>query len=85
MRRMLITALLTLGGLAFAFTATAAPLKWHGTATSQTGTLPKLIWEQSGIGTVNNSTGYGHLNNLYITGGLTGSTAVPVTDPLHPH
>jgi hypothetical protein len=65
----------------FPVMASAAPLKWHGTLKIDLGTLPSMIINGSGIGTVNNSTGYGHLNNAIIIGGLTASTGVPVTDP----
>jgi hypothetical protein len=82
MRRMLVTTLVALGGILFlASAAQSAPLKWHGTATSQTGTLPQLIWESSGISTVNNSTGYGHLNKIVAIDPFTGTRTAPVTDP----
>jgi hypothetical protein len=61
--------------------ASAAPLKWHGTMTLDLGTLPSIVLNGSGISTVNNSTGYGHLNNIVMTAGISGTASVAVTDP----
>lgn len=61
--------------------ASAAPLKWSGTLEIELGPLPTMVIQGTGVSTVNNSTGYGHLNNIALQGGLTGTTLVPVTDP----
>jgi len=82
MKRLLVlTSLILAGVLAVASAAQAAPLKWHGTAISRVGTLPGLNFFNSGIATINNSTGYGHLNVLYLSDPFSGTTLVPVTDP----
>jgi len=78
MRKLVLILALT---VLFPVMASAAPLKWHGTLRVDLGSLPSMVLNGSAVGTVNNSTGYGHLNNLYLNGGITGGTGVPVTDP----
>jgi hypothetical protein len=82
MKRLFVLVSIALAGvLGLASATQAAPLKWHGTALSNVGTLPSLKFINSGVATVNNSTGYGHLNVLQLVDPFSGSTVVPVTDP----
>ena len=79
MRRLLILAIGSV--FLFAGAVQAAPLKYHGTTISQLGTGPKTIFIGSGVATVNNSTGYGHLNVFVAFDDITGQQSNPVTDP----
>jgi hypothetical protein len=82
MKRLFVLTICALAGaLAFGSVAQAAPLKWHGTSTSQIGTLPVIVFLSSGISTVNGSTGYGHLNQAFNMTPFSGVVQVPVTDP----
>ena len=78
MRKLLV---LVIAALFIPALGNAAPLKFHGTLVIELGTLPTMTVQGSGIATVNNSTGYGHLNNIFLNGGISGATQVPVTDP----
>ena len=81
MRRLLsvlVAALLVLG---LAGVANAAPLKWVGTLKVELGTLPTAFTTGTGVATVNNSSGFGHLDAVRIAGGLAATEVVPVTDP----
>jgi len=64
-----------------AATASAAPLKWNGTLSLNLATLAPIGINGSAIATVNGSTGYGHLNQVYLDGGFSGGQTVPITDP----
>lgn len=79
MRRLLLISLAI--AFAFAGAAEAAPLKYHGTTISVLGTGPPTIFTGTGIATVNNSTGYGHLNFFAAFDDITGTQTNPVTDP----
>jgi len=82
MKRLLLLVACTLAGaLAFGSVAQAAPLKWHGTSISHIGTLPEIRYVGSGISTVNGSTGYGHLNQVFNVDPFIFTAQVPVTDP----
>ena len=75
----LLVALVATGLLAG--TAQAAPLKWQGTSVVRLGTSAPTIITGTGVATVNASSGFGHLNQIRLAGGLSGSGIVPVTDP----
>ena len=79
MRRCLIFGICSV--FLWAGAAQAAPLKYHGTTVSQLGTGPKTIFQGTGVATVNNSTGYGHLNVFQAFDDITGQQSNPVTDP----
>jgi hypothetical protein len=68
-------------GVLLAGTAQAAPIKWSGTSIFRLGSNKPTILTGTGVATVNGSSGYGHLDQLRVAGGLAGSNTVPVTDP----
>lgn len=81
MRRLLslfAAALLVVG---VAGIAGAAPLKWAGTLKVELGEFPDNFLTGTGVSTINGSAGTGHLNQMFISGGITGMETVPVTDP----
>jgi hypothetical protein len=71
-------------GAALATSAVAGTLEWEGTLSFPFRTLPSFEITGTGVATVNGSGGWGHLNTLRLAGGFTGSTTIPLTDPLHP-
>jgi hypothetical protein len=81
MRKSLGLLLGTLLALAFAGTANAKTLGWHGTLDLDLGALETLRLGGSGVATINNSSGGNHLNTMRLAGGITGSGTIPVTDP----
>ncbi len=76
--RLLVAAAL---GALLAGSAHAAPLKWQGTSVFRLGTSAPTIITGTGVATVNASSGFGHLNQIRLAGGLSGTGIVPVTDP----
>lgn len=63
--------------------AAAAPFDYEaGELRLDLGTLPPVIFTGTGVGTLNGSGGPGHLDSLTLAGGITGSTVIPVTDPV---
>jgi hypothetical protein len=75
---LLLGAVLALG---VAGTAGAKSLDWHGTIEVELGALETGVLVGSGVATVNDSSGSAHLSTLRLGPGITGSTAVVVTDP----
>ena len=65
----------------FAGQAGAKVLDWHGTLDLDLGALPSVRILDSGVATVNNSSGGDHLSTLRLAGGITGSGTAFVTDP----
>ena len=61
--------------------AGAKTLGWHGTLDLDLGALPSVRILDSGVATVNNSSGGDHLSTLRLAGGITGSGTAFVTDP----
>jgi hypothetical protein len=74
-------------GLALAFIvgmageAAAKPLNWDGTLEIDLGPLGPLRFHGGGVATVNGAGNGVQLTKLRVAGGITGSTAIPVTDP----
>ena len=75
---LLLGALLALG---VAGAASAKTIDWHGTIEVDLGALESIVLEGSGVATVNDSSGAGHLSTLRLSGGITDSGTIPVTDP----
>lgn len=74
-----VTGLLLAGS--FAGPAAASTLEWAGTLSIEmSGTAPVVI-EETGLATVNGSSGLGHLNTLRLPGGFASTSTVPLTDP----
>jgi hypothetical protein len=81
MTRLLLSISVALSLVVGAVVASAAPMKWNGTLTLELATLEPIGIDGSGIATVNGSTGYGHLNQVFLDGGFNGGQTVPITDP----
>jgi hypothetical protein len=61
--------------------AAAKTMDWHGTLVIDLGALDSIVYQGSGVSTVNDSSGSSHLSTLRLTGGITSSGTIPVTDP----
>jgi hypothetical protein len=61
--------------------AGAKTMEWHGTLVLDLGFMKSAIYEGSGVATVNNSSGGAHMSTLNLGTGITGTDAIPVTDP----
>lgn len=61
--------------------AGAGTLPWEGSLRIELGAFPPIEIEGGGVATVNGSGGTGHLDTLAVSGGITGSAVVPITDP----
>jgi hypothetical protein len=61
--------------------ATAATLAWTGTLTvAMSGAAPFIV-NETGVATINGSSGLGHLNTLRLPGGFSTTATLPLTDP----
>jgi len=61
--------------------AGAGTLPWEGSLRLEIGTFPPIEIGGGGVATINGSGGTGHLDTLAVSGGITGSVVVPLTDP----
>jgi hypothetical protein len=61
--------------------AAAKTMDWHGTLVIDLGALESIVYQGSGVSTVNDSSGSSHLSSLRLAGGITSSGTIPVTDP----
>jgi len=77
--------LVTVLAMGVAGAASAAPLNWSGTLTTNLGDFPPAHITGGGVATINNSTGLGpHISTIRIQasrGGITGSATRFATDP----
>jgi hypothetical protein len=74
-----VTGLLLAGGLAAP--SAAATLEWAGTLSIEMSGAAPVVIEDTGLATINGSSGLGHLNTLRLPGGFTSTSTVPLTDP----
>lgn len=74
-----VTGLLLAGVLAAP--STAATLEWGGTLSIEMSGTDPVVIEETGLATINGSSGLGHLNTLRFPGGFTSTSTVPLTDP----
>jgi hypothetical protein len=74
-----VTGLLLAGSLAAP--SAAATLEWAGTLSIEMSGSAPVVIEETGLATVNGSSGLGHLNTLRLPGGFTSTSTVPLTDP----
>jgi hypothetical protein len=81
MRKLLVLLSAALLVVGVAGVAGAAPLKWEGTLKIELGTLPTAFATGTGVATVNNSSGLGHLSTIRLTNAFEATELVPVTDP----
>lgn len=80
MRQRIPILVVTVAAMVWASAAWGAPLKWEGTSVFRLGSAQPTILTGTGVATVNNSSGLGHLSVLRFDG-LDGTGINPVTDP----
>jgi hypothetical protein len=81
MRKLLRPLLLGAVVLAAASASNASVLNWVGTLQLQLGDLPPVTAMGGASATLNSSVGFGALTTLQLSGGITGTGKVPITDP----
>jgi hypothetical protein len=74
-----VTGLLLAGGLAAP--SAAATLEWAGTLSIEMSGAAPVVVNDTGLATINGSSGLGHLSTLRLPGGFTSTSTVPLTDP----
>jgi hypothetical protein len=77
MRKLLVL----LAAMLLAGQAGAKSTDWHGTIEIDLGALETMVLQGSGVATVNDSSGSAHLSTLRLSGGITDSGTIPITDP----
>jgi hypothetical protein len=81
MRRLLNVAVSLSVLFLFSGSASAGVVNFAGTATFKLGASKPQKFTGAGVATVNGSSFSSHLTTLRLNGGITGSAAIPVTDP----
>ena len=76
-------AVLIAASLAFATAAAAGEMRWSGTLSLEflSAGLPRVAIPGTGVASLNGAGGGFRLTSLRLAGGITGTAAVPVTDP----
>jgi membrane protease YdiL (CAAX protease family) len=76
-------AVLIAASLAFATAAAAGEMRWSGTLSLEflSAGLPRVAIPGTGVASLNGAGGGFRLSSLRLAGGITGTAAVPVTDP----